>query len=171
MGGLHWTERTPIVGVSFDAGESWIPLGTGLPEVELSLWNYTMRLVTDPNAHTLFLYDDPMGLWMLQFDPSSADDGVVLVDSGAWMSPGKPNPFSDGVSFQLRGSIGRNASVEVLDLGGRRIRTIHMAPGGSSTAVTWDGRLQDGSFAPSGVYFVRVLMPKQVMTRRVTLIH
>lgn len=71
-----------------------------------------------------------------------------------------PNPF--GSSTLIRYILPREMRIDldVFDVRGRRIRRLHSgpAPAGSSAAL-WDGRLEDGSRAPGGVYFCRLVGP------------
>jgi flagellar hook assembly protein FlgD len=68
------------------------------------------------------------------------------------------------VSFALA----RPGRVELLvfDLMGRQVRTLARGPmtAGSQRRV-WDGRRTDGSDAPAGVYFVRLVTPGGHWTR------
>ncbi len=57
----------------------------------------------------------------------------------------QPNPFVDRVEF-----VGAVGSLEILDVGGRRVRTISSPEG-----RVWDGRDARGRSVPPGVYFVR----------------
>jgi flagellar hook assembly protein FlgD len=60
------------------------------------------------------------------------------------------------VRFVLDLPVACDASVEVLDVAGRRVRTIHS---GSASAgplmLTWDGRDASGRETPAGLYFAR----------------
>jgi hypothetical protein len=77
-----------------------------------------------------------------------------------------PNPFhgSAGVSFTLARA-GR-VELAVYDLMGREVRSLargDMAAGAQRRV--WDGRRGDGSDAPAGVYFVRLVTPGGHWTR------
>lgn len=58
-----------------------------------------------------------------------------------------PNPASGPV--RLAGAIPHNATIEVLDLAGRRVRAL------SSGTRVWDGRDARGVQVPGGIYFLR----------------
>ncbi len=67
-----------------------------------------------------------------------------------------PNPARGEVRLTLALPAAGRADVEVVDLAGRRIATLHrgVAPAGS-LALRWDGRDESGSLAPAGVYYAR----------------
>ena len=72
------------------------------------------------------------------------------------MMPAHPNPFVSRAQFELVLAAPREVMVEVLDLSGRRVRTLAhgLLPAGART-FTWDGRTESGAEAPTGLYFAR----------------
>jgi hypothetical protein len=167
--GVDWDTGYPKVQLSFDAGETWAPLSDGLPEVEYSVWNDFVFAASSIEP-TLFLFHPVMGFWMLEFNPSSAGDDVVLVNQGLQLLPGKPNPFSSRVNLAFQGTLEPGGRAEVLDLSGRRIRTLALQLDEASRIISWDGRLENGKQAGSGVYLIRVANGDRILTRRVTLL-
>lgn len=98
--------------------------------------------------------------------PPPPPDSLVTV-----LSPGRPNPFAAESHFSVSLQNGMLASVAVFDVNGRRVRTVfdgQFAAG--TTQLSWDGRREDGSRAPSGLYFYRLVMPGRVISRRVVLL-
>jgi len=94
------------------------------------------------------------------------------VDSSqAGMSSSHPNPFRDQNSFGVSLDQAQMVDVAVFDLLGRRVVTIHhgMLPEGTSR-LAWNGRRQDGSRAPGGVYFYRLTLGSRVIHRQVVLL-
>ena len=70
--------------------------------------------------------------------------------------PPWPNPAAGGVRFVLELPVACDASVEVLDLAGRRVRTIHRGEASvGPLMLTWDGRDANGRETPAGLYFAR----------------
>ncbi len=71
------------------------------------------------------------------------------------LMPPAPNPLTRAsqIAFQLE--TGWSASVDVLDLAGRRVRTLLRGATGSGT-VSWDGLDERGRRAPAGIYMVRL---------------
>jgi polyhydroxybutyrate depolymerase len=103
--------------------------------------------------------------------PSPTDVPEPLPREVAFSLHAWPVPFTSGCWIELRGTDGGeellNARIELIDSGGRRVATF--AAGGrdnggddfgSTTAASrafWDGRLEDGSSAPPGVYLARLV--------------
>jgi hypothetical protein len=94
------------------------------------------------------------------------------VDSStAGMSSSHPNPFSARSDFSVSLDQAQAVDVAVFDLLGRKVTTIHhgVLPQGTSFLV-WNGRRQDGSRAPGGIYFYRVTLQDRVIHRQVVLL-
>jgi hypothetical protein len=83
-----------------------------------------------------------------------------------------PNPFEASTTISFALAPGAHASVDVFDVAGRRVSTVVKETAISGPhAAQWDGRDTDGNTAPSGVYFVRLLVNGEpVRTRRVVLV-
>jgi glucose/arabinose dehydrogenase len=86
------------------------------------------------------------------------------------LGPMKPNPFDSAVSFDVRLASAGSLEATVTDTRGRRVAVLASGPreAGAFT-LRWNGTDKDGRRAPSGVYFVRVSLGDQAMTRTVTL--
>lgn len=82
-----------------------------------------------------------------------------------------PNPSASSchLAWEIPGAPGTNvsATLEVLDLQGRRVRTLvsGWTPVGRG-AASWDGRDANGRAAPDGVYWARLRCDRGVATRR-----
>lgn len=79
------------------------------------------------------------------------------------ISPRAMTPNGDGaddqttVSFSISGSHSADISVEVYNLAGRKVRTLHSERGGAGRyAERWDGKNGDGDLVSPGIYLVRV---------------
>jgi Concanavalin A-like lectin/glucanases superfamily/FlgD Ig-like domain len=79
-----------------------------------------------------------------------------------------PNP--SGAESRVEFTLESEASVQldVFDVAGRRVRGLEsgVRPAGQNFA-SWDGHRDDGSLAPSGVYFFRLKSGDRVLTSRV----
>ncbi len=68
-----------------------------------------------------------------------------------------PNPFRDGTTLHFGLARGERVHIDVLDVGGRRVRALgpRLMDAGAHTVV-WDGRDDAGRRAAPGLYFVRI---------------
>ena len=121
-----------------------------------------------------FLADQGNGLevaW-LQCEPLAAIDGD---DPGRIPAPlglhVQPNPFNPRISFRFRLPQAGRAVLTIYDMRGARVATLVDAdlPAGEQD-LTWTGIGQDGTPAPSGVYFARLGTPMGGRTEKVTLV-
>jgi poly-gamma-glutamate capsule biosynthesis protein CapA/YwtB (metallophosphatase superfamily) len=85
-----------------------------------------------------------------------------------------PNPFNPRVTIELRlsAATGAEVSVEVFDVRGRRLRTLHHGPlpAGLRHGLTWDGLDEKGRAVASGIYLVQAKAGQQRVQRKVTLV-
>lgn len=85
--------------------------------------------------------------------------------------PARPNPFSRSTAVRFRLPPGATGSIDVLDLGGRRIRTLRSgALGWGPIDATWDGRNDAGAIVAGGVYFIRLRSAAGDRTARVAFV-
>ncbi len=79
-----------------------------------------------------------------------------------------PNPFSAGTAFDV--TVPRNAdvSVEIFDVGGRRVLDLARLDAGA-TRLSFDGRDARSRLLPSGVYFLRVHAANETVTRKLVI--
>ena len=91
--------------------------------------------------------------------------------SSAGVSSSHPNPFRDQSSFFVSLDEAQAVDVAVFDVVGRRVTTIHHGtlPQGTSS-LAWNGRRQDGSRAPGGIYFYQLTLKDRVIHRQVVLL-
>ncbi len=75
---------------------------------------------------------------------------VSLVDAAAF-----PNPFHHSMELRVSGSATSPTAVRVYDLAGRWVRTLAADPVRTGSVV-WDGRADDGTAVPAGIYFLHV---------------
>jgi len=81
-----------------------------------------------------------------------------------------PNPFNPHVTFAFALSAPGQGSLDIHDLLGRHVRTLHgdAFPAGPQT-YRWDGRDTAGRSLASGVYLVRLSCDGMEVTRRIVL--
>jgi len=96
--------------------------------------------------------------WTVTTGSIVAVENVPALDllSGLHAAPNPFNPRTD-IRFSVGGSATTSALVDIHDVSGRRVRTIHtgmLAPGAQS--LSWDGRGDNGNAVAAGVYLARV---------------
>jgi hypothetical protein len=78
------------------------------------------------------------------------------------LSPASPNPARSATRFDLTLAADSEVSLTILDLSGRRIRTlVKGARRAGSSSVTWDLRDEAGRSVPAGLYFARLQRGEQ----------
>ena len=111
----------------------------------------------------------------LMFFAKPAGGGAVAVapepGSGGGQLEASPNPFNPRLSVTLNLRRGGPVTVEVFDVRGRRVAGLLRsdAPPGPLT-VSWDGREDSGSPAPSGSYVIRATTADGAAADKVTLL-
>lgn len=92
--------------------------------------------------------------WFTIVDAVSPVPDIRLVDR---LGSAHPNPFNPRTTLAYSLAAAADIRLAVYDVAGRRIATLDQGPRpvGEHTAV-WLGRTEDGSSAPSGVYFARL---------------
>lgn len=66
-----------------------------------------------------------------------------------------PNPFRSSTTVELARTSAPAGRVEILDVAGRRVRTLAAEGATGRLTATWDGRDATGRRVPAGVYFAR----------------
>lgn len=67
-----------------------------------------------------------------------------------------PNPSAGNVQFVLANPSAGFVEVDVIDVSGRHVRTLHRGPARAGTlTLQWDGAGEGRQVAPAGIYFVR----------------
>jgi len=80
-----------------------------------------------------------------------------------------PNPFKSRTSLRFASAVSGHAQVEILDVKGRLVRTVHRGYlEAGTTTWAWDGTDDSGRAMPAGVYFVKaygseVLGPRKIV--------
>jgi hypothetical protein len=86
-----------------------------------------------------------------------------------------PNPArrATSVTFSLRSVSPGAVRLDVLDLRGRRVRTLLAERGGSSATyhLDWDCRNERGHVLPAGIYFVRLQTADGVESQKLTIMN
>jgi Right handed beta helix region/FlgD Ig-like domain len=85
-------------------------------------------------------------------------------EDAIWASP---NPFSTSTSLSLGSALDRDATLNVFDTAGRRVRELRMPR--SAAPVIWDGSDENGQRVAAGTYLLR-LEGRQSSAGRVTIL-
>jgi hypothetical protein len=70
------------------------------------------------------------------------------------LKPAYPNPFNGKVNFEFTMPPHEAIEFRIYDIKGRVVSDKLILPGfGGTYRIIWDGKIDDGKMAPSGVYF------------------
>ena len=137
---------------------------------------FTINTVTSfgegPNGE---LYLGDYGGQVYKVIPDPADTGEVVVDPtlGLRIDLASSNPFSAAspLEFAINLPADGSLSVAIVDALGREVRafTSGQQSAGRKSFV-WNGRTNDGDFAPSGVYFLRAVGDRQIASQKVSFV-
>ena len=99
-------------------------------------------------------------------DPAGLGDG--LQDDAPGLSLGEPNPSTADVRLKLSLPHAADGEVAVVDVEGRKIRTLRAGRLEAGTATLhWDGTDAAGRRVAAGVYFIRARVGGEILTRRI----
>ncbi|MFC1572520.1 right-handed parallel beta-helix repeat-containing protein, partial [Candidatus Eisenbacteria bacterium] len=131
---------------------------------DFQLWNFTPCVSVTCGQVGAF----GIGCMDVQEAPPEQVVGVLRLDRC------RPNPTSGfaQISFHLpAGALGSVATLEVFDPNGRRVQTLLQAPQvPGEHIVIWDGTDRSGSPASSGIYYYRLKLGAESITRPLVLL-
>jgi hypothetical protein len=102
------------------------------------------------------------------------DPVVDRVPAAAFLAQNHPNPFNPTTTIQYgipAGSPLVDVALDIFDVQGRRVRALvrgQEAPG--THGAVWDGRDDAGRLVPSGIFFYRLQVGGQTLTRKMMLL-
>lgn len=113
----------------------------------------------DPNPRSgefgLAIGDEPSAFWdwisVENLTGIGEEEGLSLAEQSMSMWP---NPFRESITISLTGMTDGPLSVEIYDLSGRLVASPHFVGENGDRTMVWDGRSNDGSVVPSGIYTV-----------------
>ena len=83
---------------------------------------------------------------------TSLQAGEIRIDSNY------PNPFNGTTAFQINVAETQRVKVTMVNGRGHTVRTVfHGTAAAGGTVITWDGRMDSGKRAPSGLYIVNAI--------------
>lgn len=111
-------------------------------------------------------YDLPIGHISLPTD----DDNLALPKT-IELFQNCPNPFNPETVIRFTSEADRQACLEVFNMTGQKVRTLFngIARAGENRVV-WDGRGKSGEPVPSGIYFYRLMIENQIVSRKMILL-
>ncbi len=132
-------------------------------------------MVTARDAGQVEIWPLPAGTVTGVADAGARDDpGDPGADPPSLATPriiAHPNPFNPACELRFSLSATGPATLDVLDLRGRRVRRLVRGTfAAGSHVVTWDGRDQSGAAVPAGVYLAHLRTGGEPVTIKLTLV-
>ncbi len=89
-----------------------------------------------------------------------------------YLAPPKPNPFGNGTSISYGLPFASEVELCVFDVTGKKVHTlVDGMQSAGRYSPTWDGRDAKGQRLASGLYFVRMKIPRFRLQHKITLLH
>ncbi|MCA9757150.1 MAG: alpha-glucosidase C-terminal domain-containing protein [Candidatus Eisenbacteria bacterium] len=163
--GLSGTE-TAFVGISAflvrgngSVGNQWLPgVGTGVGEL-----GFSPDMTQVPGDQYLFVTLDPESTGTGEIVPADRNTQLHLVGD---------SPTADGARLAFVLDEATDVDLSIHDIQGRRVRQV---ASGAMTAgrheVVWEGDLDSGARAPSGIYFARLSWSYRAQHARIVLLN
>lgn len=158
-------------------GSSLVDLGAGSAVVVQIPW-----VPAAPDSHELQVQITPYVLDESNYANNTASRVIVLgapvgvefggSAAGLRFYPPRPNPTSHDVVLSFSVPQRGTATLEIYDIGGRRVREWRWTSLDSGThAIAWDGRGPSGQLLSPGVYLCRLSVGDDRLQRKVILRH
>jgi hypothetical protein len=129
--------------------------------------------VSDAGGADILIVDWPVGLQVVRnlLLPTSIDDAVALPRGG--LEQNYPNPFNPTTTFRYTVAADGAVRLQVFDVSGRLVRTLvdeYQAGSPITRTISWNGRDDAGTPAPSGVYLYKLTAGGFTDTRKMVLL-
>jgi len=145
--GSYYIATDGGVFATYDAGESWGLMGTGMPFVAV------LDLKIHRPNRTMYAATFGRSQYKIQLNPSSGTDVEALQESKLSVYP---NPAIDQVNISFSLENAEEGSLMIYDLTGKLVKTLHegqLNPGNNQ--FIWDGTNSGGQRIP-GTYICRL---------------
>lgn len=87
------------------------------------------------------------------------------------LNPAYPNPFNPMTTIHYGIPDARDVSIMIYDIKGRKVATLfHNEQEAGWYEITWNGLLTNGSLAPAGMYFYKIIAGDEIKTSKISLI-
>ncbi len=127
--------------------------GEAFVHIDTATWDSTSAYILDQNFAKAVPYIIP-GQLIIGNPTDVVDESENPLPLGLSLGPVFPNPFNAGTNISFSMPEGGEIKMAVYNILGQQIRTIlkgHLPAG--RNVIRWDGALDNGRVAPSGVYF------------------
>jgi subtilisin family serine protease len=107
------------------------------------------------------------------YDQATATTGITSIESrDTFLLTMHPNPTRRDVEILYATPRTSPVSLTIYDVRGRFVRSIvrHQQGGGGPRSLSWDGRAENGSVVPRGVYFVHLEVESQTISRKLVVL-
>lgn len=142
------------------AQESGSGGGDDAPSLSMSI-NYSRITIVDLVQGTNMSYDWNPG--STAAPPESVAKGILL--------PPSPNPTHGQTEFRFSLPADSNATLELFDVRGRRVREVYSGQTSrGDTVAIWDGKDDSGLQVAQGIYLARLVYPGREVTQRITVL-
>jgi hypothetical protein len=83
-----------------------------------------------------------------------------------------PNPFTPGTTIEYTAIHGKDVRMAIYDVAGRLVKVLvdETAKSSGRHETYWDGRLSNGNPAATGVYFCRLVVGDQKVSKKLVLV-
>jgi len=171
--GVVWTSNASIANGLMQYRESWDGGTTWSQEIILSNgWSTVPRLSKKDNTlHLVWRKDEFVGPEEIQsFVKYIFNDELTGIDPSVFEGhipedfkiSSFPNPFNSTTTLIISPRKGGDAEINIYDLTGALVKTISTKEG----IAIWDATDNSGRSVSSGIYFVRVVTPQTVVTKK-----
>jgi hypothetical protein len=173
---FHWIVRDGAAtalaqGDTLIAGQDSVWVSFMVPASTLAPGSHDLRVVADTLGQERETIETDNAATLSVNVGGGGVTGVASLPRLLALSPGRPNPSRGTVAFDLELPEAVTVRFAVYDLQGR---AVWRAPTRTSAAgrldLRWDGRMEGGTPAPTGVYIARVGTGNHTLTRRFALI-
>jgi hypothetical protein len=136
--------------------------------VELTFSDDTLMLETLDNSYD-FMFSDI--LFMDFSESTDAGDNELLPGFSAILEQNYPNPFNPNTNIRFILEESSKIDIEVFNIKGQKVRTLVSGNYDSGEfIVNWNGKNDDNSDEPSGVYFYKMITNSNSQTKKMILL-
>lgn len=151
-----------------DGGQTWDAIGT-----DLAAYPWFNDVAVDPLQPQFLYAATPWGLY--RSDRSTPrthiEEEQQNLPNAFALAQNYPNPFNPSTAIRYQTPQSGFAELTIYNLTGQVVRNlVREEKTGGAYETIWDGRNNEGVQVGSGVYFYRLRVGKQVLTRRMLLL-